>query len=136
MPGHSRLIQPCRVIEIMPMPAEYLRGIELFNRGLYFECHETLEPLWQAAQGEQRIFLHALIQTAVALHHQQRGNHRGAHSLWQRARQKLLALPPVMLCVAVADLRQQTELFLALTRNSSDNPAADYRPQIHFIDSP
>jgi predicted metal-dependent hydrolase len=79
------------------LPAAYLRGIEQFNAGEFFACHETLEELWQQSAGEQRTFLHALIQAAAALHHYQRGNLKGARSLHQRAQQKLQSLPAVML---------------------------------------
>ena len=50
------------------LPAEYLHGVELFNRGEYFACHEALEGLWQSAAGEEREFLHGLhnIQNALA----------------------------------------------------------------------
>ena len=31
-----------------PPPPGLLAGIEEFNRGEFFECHETLEELWMA----------------------------------------------------------------------------------------
>jgi predicted metal-dependent hydrolase len=40
---------------------EYLRGIELFNTGQFFDCHEVLEDIWRLATGEERAILHALI---------------------------------------------------------------------------
>jgi predicted metal-dependent hydrolase len=75
------------------MDAAFQHAIAQFNAAEFFDCHETLEPLWQAASGEERTFLHALIQLAVALHHHQRGNWRGARSVSQRAIQKLNSLP-------------------------------------------
>jgi uncharacterized protein len=46
----------------------YLRGIDLFNHGYYWEAHEAWEVLWNAAgkRGPTADFLKALIQLAVA----------------------------------------------------------------------
>jgi hypothetical protein len=49
--------------------------------------------LWLQADGPERTLLHALIQTAAALHHVQHGNLKGAVSIWPRAHAKLLSLP-------------------------------------------
>jgi uncharacterized protein len=67
-----------------------------FNAGDFYACHETLEPLWLAASGTERTYWHALIQAAVALHHHQRGNKKGALSLHTRAQNKFSQLPPRM----------------------------------------
>jgi len=34
-----------------------IEGIEQFNRGEYYECHETLEEIWRETQGEIRDLL-------------------------------------------------------------------------------
>jgi predicted metal-dependent hydrolase len=46
----------------------YLRGIDLFNHGYYWEAHEAWEALWHAAgrAGPVADFVKALIQLAVA----------------------------------------------------------------------
>ena len=41
-----------------------LKGIEEFNQGLYFQCHETLEEVWLEEQGEDRLFYQGIIQIA------------------------------------------------------------------------
>jgi predicted metal-dependent hydrolase len=75
------------------LPAQYLRGIELFNAGQFFECHEALEEIWAGAAGAERELYHALIQSAAALHHVQRDNLKGAFSVYRRARAKFESLP-------------------------------------------
>ena len=45
------------------------QAIAQFNAAEFFDCHETLEPLWLSAAGDERIFFHALIQAAIALCH-------------------------------------------------------------------
>lgn len=95
------------------LPAAYLHGIEQFNAGEFFACHETLEELWLQSAGEQRTFLHALIQVAAALHHYQRGNLKGAASVYARARHKLEKLPPTMMSVSLSQLIRELEAFFS-----------------------
>jgi len=65
--------------------AEFARGVEQFNTGYYFECHDTLEELWSGLRGGQRDFFQGLIQVAVAFYHLGRGNQSGAASMLERA---------------------------------------------------
>jgi hypothetical protein len=46
---------------------QYLRGLDLFNHGYYWEAHEAWEVLWHAAgrSGPVADFIKALIQLAV-----------------------------------------------------------------------
>ncbi len=64
-------------------------GILLFNRGKFFEAHEALEALWLKVGGDEKIFLHGLIQVAAAFHHYQRQNRAGFRSLLEKGWGKL-----------------------------------------------
>lgn len=92
-------------------PAQFLRGVELFNTGQFFECHEVLEEIWLKADGEERELLHALIQSAVALHHFQHGNLKGALSVSLRARGKLERLAPRILRMDTRDFAESLRRF-------------------------
>ncbi len=61
-----------------------LKASGLFNRKLYFECHDLLEEAWSEARGEDRDFLLSLLQVSVGLYHVAAGNHQGAKSLLER----------------------------------------------------
>jgi predicted metal-dependent hydrolase len=102
------------------LPAAYLRGIEQFNAGEFFACHETLEELWQQSAGAQRTFLHTLIQAAAALHHYRHGNLKGANSLHQRAQQKLLTLPGVIWQLDTQAFATALQNFFTLALQSPD----------------
>ena len=67
----------------------YLRGIEHFNECEFYESHEVWEDLWKECEGPMKSPLKGLIQVAVALHHLQSDNLRGATNLWTRAEQRL-----------------------------------------------
>jgi Domain of unknown function (DUF309) len=57
------------------------RAAALANRGLFFEVHELLEPVWFRATEPLRTALQGLIQIAVGFHHLENGNREGARSI-------------------------------------------------------
>lgn len=61
-----------------PPPAALLLGIEQFNKREYFECHETLEALWNNEPGPIRVLAKGILQVGVGCYHLLRGNYRGA----------------------------------------------------------
>ena len=100
------------------LPEEFLRGIELFNEGKFFECHEAWEQIWLKAKGVERPFWHAMIQVAAALHHVQRGNLKGARSVGSRAIAKLEAMPAQLMRLDIAKLRLSVAHCLANSDNA------------------
>ena len=73
-PRDADLIARCQE----PPPAELLRGIEQFNQREYFECHETLEALWNSERETIRVLAKGILQVGVGCYHLLRGNYRGA----------------------------------------------------------
>ena len=71
-------------------------GVAHFDAGRYYDAHESWEDLWRTLDGTDRLFLQALIQAAVALHHLERGNLAGARQLARAAISKLSLLPGSM----------------------------------------
>ncbi len=65
----------------------YLYGLDLFNRGYYWEAHEAWEGLWQACgrHGPVADFLHGLIHLAAAGVKAREGRIRGVRSQARRA---------------------------------------------------
>ena len=68
-----------------PVDDRYLKGIELFNEGRYFEAHDVWEEWWKATAGAERDFIQGLIQMTSAFHHFTTGNMRGARMLHDSA---------------------------------------------------
>lgn len=93
------------------------KGIDLFNRGQYFEAHEELEHAWNAAEGPVRDLYQGILQIAVAYLQITRRNYNGAIKMFLRARQWLDPLPAVCRGVDVAALRHAaTEVRAALEK--------------------
>lgn len=78
-----------------PAPDDLHRSLRdaavLFNAGLFFEVHERLEEPWRAATGRTKTLLQGLLQIAVAFHHHEAGNERGAARLLAAGRSKIEA---------------------------------------------
>jgi uncharacterized protein len=91
----------------------WAEGIELFNAGRFFDCHEVWEEVWERASGAEKLFYQGMIQTAVAILHAERGNPRGARSTWDKALAKLGPLPPEHMGVALDELRAAMAAFIA-----------------------
>src|SRR5437762_104287 len=65
-----------------PPPPDFYRAIEQFNARQFFECHETLEDLWNAELRELRRFYQGLLQVGVGYYKIiTKPNYRGALSL-------------------------------------------------------
>ncbi|WP_243293262.1 DUF309 domain-containing protein [Geothrix mesophila] len=71
----------------LPLGARYplACGVSLFNHGLYHECHDALEPLWDAAEGDLKGQLQGLILLTGGYHHLQQHNLPGMVALWEEA---------------------------------------------------
>lgn len=96
----------------MQYPHAYRAGIGLFNSGKFWHAHEEWEQAWLAAADPQtKLFYKGIIQTAAALVHWQKGNPKGLHLNWAKARGKLVQLPPVVLGLPIAPLLEAMDRF-------------------------
>jgi predicted metal-dependent hydrolase len=77
-----------------PAPAMLIEGIAQFNRGEYFEQHETLELLWRAERRDVRRLYQGILQIGVAFHHLRRLNHHGTVYMLTRGSGYLLPFAP------------------------------------------
>ena len=75
-------------------PPLLLEGIAQFNRGEYFEQHETLELLWRAEPRDVRRLYQGILQIGVAFHHLRRLNHHGTVYMLTRGARYLAPFAP------------------------------------------
>jgi uncharacterized protein len=85
-------------------PFLLLEGIAQFNRGEYFEQHETLERLWRAEDRQIRLLYQGILQIGVAFHHLRRLNHHGTVYMLTRGMGYLAPFAPRCQSVDVAAL--------------------------------
>lgn len=98
------------------------QGIDLFNAGKFFECHEAWEEVWKRSDGSEKLFYQGIIQAAVAILHAQRGNFDGAESLYAKASAKLDPMPPEYRGIALGELREALKEFFAAALDGSGAP--------------
>jgi predicted metal-dependent hydrolase len=78
---------------ISAYPVEYIAGIDLYNAGEFHAAHDAWEERWMGEVGPQeKLFLQAMIQSAVAFHHLEIGRPGAARQMYLRAKQKFARL--------------------------------------------
>ncbi|MBP7147299.1 MAG: DUF309 domain-containing protein [Acidobacteria bacterium] len=91
------------------IPEQVREGLELFNRGEFFECHEVLELAWRAEPGPDRTLYQGVIQAAVAMFHVRRGRWQPAQIMLRRALPRLRLFEPAWRGVDVRRLVSELE---------------------------
>jgi len=78
---------------IIAYPVEYIAGIDLYNAGEFHAAHDAWEERWMGPVDEdEKLFLQAMIQSAVAFHHLQIGRPGAARQMYTRAKEKFARL--------------------------------------------
>ena len=73
----------------------FLKGMEEFNQGLFYQCHETLEEIWLEDHGPDRLFYQGIIQVAAGYFKWEQEVLIGAIKLMRAGLEKLAAYGPV-----------------------------------------
>jgi uncharacterized protein len=74
-------------------PPEFWQGIDEFNAGEFYACHDTLETIWIPAVGVEKNLYQGVIQIAVAIYHLGNHNWRGAVILMGEGLNRLRGYP-------------------------------------------
>ncbi len=91
---------------------KWVKGLELFRSGRYFETHEEWEEVWRAAPREERDFYQGMVHLTVALYQAGRGNGRGARAQMKKAHRRLAAYFPAHRGVPLDKLVPEVEAAL------------------------
>ncbi len=86
------------------LPELVLKGIEEFNKGEFYECHEYLEEAWIREPGRVRFLYQGILQVGVGFYHLNNGNWRGATGLLRNGTIRLKEFEPATLGIDVARL--------------------------------
>jgi hypothetical protein len=74
-------------------PIEYIAGIDLYNEREFHAAHDAWEDRWRDDVGTQeKLFLQAMIQSAVVFHHLEIGRPGAARRMYQMAKEKFVRL--------------------------------------------
>jgi predicted metal-dependent hydrolase len=116
---------------IAAYPVEYIAGIDLYNAGEFHASHDAWEERWMGEVGpDEKLFLQAMIQSAVAFHHLQIGRPGAARQMYQRAKEKFARLgKKVFMSLDLEDYQAQLDSALSWLLTVPD-PREIEQPQI------
>ena len=89
----TEVTTPYSTAHIAAYPVEYIAGIDLYNEGEFHAAHDAWEERWMGEVGpREKLFLQAMIQSAVAFHHLDIGRPGAARQMYLRAKEKFARL--------------------------------------------
>ena len=122
-----------------PPPDLLLEGIAQFNRGEYFEQHETLEILWRAEADDVRYLYQGILLVGVGMLHLQRNNYGGAVAKLETGVRLLRWFRPVCQGVDVealiADATRARDAIVALGRDRLQEFDPSLTPIVQIVGS-
>lgn len=119
----------------------YINGLQLFNEGEFFACHDELEEVWTETIGPERDFYQGLIHVAVSLFHFEGGNLGGARKMYGSAQRYLAKYDDEYMGIKLGQLlAAHTHAFRELLGHHSGYPTGIELdpvdiPQIEFVDT-
>jgi uncharacterized protein len=129
-----------------PFPEEFWLGVDQFNQGQFYACHDTLEAIWMEAPELEKKFYQGILQVAVGLYHLSNGNWRGAVILLGEGVGRLGYYEPEYGGVDVESLAEEARallrelqqagpegarsvaIALGLVENETENETAEHQP--------
>jgi hypothetical protein len=108
------------------VPQEFWQGVEQFNQGQFYACHDTLEALWMEATEPQKTFYQGILQIAVALYHLGNSNWRGAVILLGEGINRLRRYPPTYAGIDVDELLTSSAAMLTALQQAGPEKIGDW----------
>src|SRR5437879_5423515 len=107
---------------LVAYPVEYIAGIDLYNAGEYHAAHDAWEERWMGPVSvDEKLFLQAMIQSAVAFHHLQIGRPGAARRMYLMAKEKFKKLnAPVFMSLDLNEYQQQLDRALSWLLSVAD----------------
>ena len=107
---------------LLAYPIEYIAGIDLYNAGEFHAAHDAWEERWMGEVGrDEKLFLQAMIQSAVAFHHLQIRRPGAARQMYLRAKEKFHRLgKKVFMSLDIEDYLAQLDCALSWLLTARD----------------
>jgi uncharacterized protein len=107
------------------MPEEFWQGVEQFNAGQFYACHDILEALWIDSIEPDKTFYQGILQIAVGLYHLGNLNRRGAMILLGEGSNRLRRYLPDYGGINVEELLTQSLDLLKTLQQESLEPVTN-----------
>lgn len=117
------------------LPSAFWQGVEQFNQGQFYACHDTLEALWMEAADPPKSLYQGILQIAVALYHLSNCNWRGAVILLGEGMSRLRPYQPDYASINIEDLLEQTTMLLSLLQQTEPAQVAQVAFQLGLLNA-
>lgn len=104
----------------------YVKGVDLFNAGRFWDAHEAWEEVWRVREEESRIFFQGIIQAAAGYHllvHV--GRPVGARNNLEKGLQKLMLFRGTFLGLKVESFRERLSDALTWVKKEGKQNASE-----------
>lgn len=108
------------------VPLAFWQGVEEFNRGQFYACHDTLEALWMEAAQPQKTFYQGILQIAVACYHLGNQNWHGAVILLGEGLNRIHAYQPTYAGIDIAQLVTKSAQLLKTLQQAGPEQVAEF----------
>lgn len=108
------------------IPPTFWHGVEQFNQGQFYACHDTLEALWIEATEPQKTFYQGILQIAVGIYHLSNSNWRGAVILLGEGINRLQPYPSTYNGINVDELLDQSVVLLKTLQQTGPEKVGDW----------
>jgi uncharacterized protein len=107
---------------LLAYPVEYIAGIDLYNAGEFHAAHDAWEERWMGPVApDEKLFLQAMIQSAVAFHHLQIGRPGAARRMYLMAKEKFARLnQPIFMSLDLENYQAQLDRALSRLLSVAD----------------
>ncbi len=123
-----------------PLHSPFQRGIDEFNSGQFYACHDTLEAIWMDVEQAEKPFYQGILQVAVAFYHLGNLNWRGGAILLGEGINRLRRFEPTYEGVNVEAFVDQSFEWLEWVQSAGEEGLetlmankSQSRPKIHQI---
>jgi predicted metal-dependent hydrolase len=118
------------------IPDSFWDGIQQFNQGDFYRCHDTLEAIWMVAAPPDKPFYQGILQIAVGFYHLGNHNWRGAAILLGEGSRRLEPYEPSYHQLDVTTFLDETALWLETLQQLGPDQVAAIATQLTSAEVP
>jgi uncharacterized protein len=108
------------------LPPAFWQGVQEFQQGQFYACHDTLEALWIEAQEPHKTFFQGILQIAVACYHLGNQNWRGAVILLGEGIRRLAPYQPDYGNIDINHLLETSSTLLTCLQTAGPERVTEY----------
>lgn len=117
-------------------PPEFWQGVEQFNSGQFYDCHDTLEAIWLECYGTEKKFYQGILQIAVACYHLSNLNWRGCAILLGEGMSRLGQYPADYAGIDVDALIDRSQEMLTIVQQAGESGVSQVARDYGLVSDP